>query len=640
MKITNISASNFKGRTFSDNIGPVTVFCGKNDAGKTTRLDAVRTVLNGGVHPDASKRGKGIGETADWLGGSTAKVTLTLDDGTNLAANYSYSAVAWKLANPPVGGLVPMKPASEFFAMTGPEQTRYVFGLIPGGDVDEIAVKILAIKDKIEPRTDKTDATVDDWIATARITSDDRGAKTFNEWLLSFAESVGKRANEVAAAVKRYAGFAQASVEMQTQAASIADRLPATEAALAKLRDDYRVQSKTGSEAAAKVTAALRNKDASDKAKALLALTNDEAVTDDLADARNNKSLLVEACGKFASRSIQARKYADDATLAVRAVQQDIKAVQARIVELGLERDQLLKGDCCPTCKSRAKAWKESAAEFYAAEIVNTNGALAKHQAKLTQRLSESESAQASYQTAQAEDREHEDRRTELTRIEREIARLEQVQASRAHAKQVVGEDVDIDALSAAGIASDTALQKITAEAAKLNAVRDAMVADKARIEQALAVDIERANAEDELRVLKAIVKCVAEHQEASVNKAFGTLLATVNQFTDGIIPTPVAFRDGELGRWAKDGPRMAWVSHRVFGQTFQTVAYIGLAVALAQKQTFKLVLFDELGILDGDNLGKVLHRMKELTDAGLLDQFIGTAPGELLSTDATVIKL
>jgi hypothetical protein len=644
MKITNISAANFKGRTFNNNIGPVTVLVGPNDVGKTTRLDAVRTVLNGGVHPDARKSGKGIGETADWLGGSVAQVALTMDNGTVHEARYLGALGAWKLANPPVGGLVPMKPAAEFFAMTRPEQTRYVFSLIPGGDVAEIAGKILAVKETIDPRTDKTDATVDDWHATARITADDRGTKTFNEWLLAFAESVGKRANEVTAAVKRYAGFAQASTEMTAQSAAIADKLPATEAALEQLRAEYRAEAQRHAAAGNALATALKSKVASSAAQALLDATTDEAVIDDLADARNIKTALDKACGEFKSRSIQARKYADDATLAVRSVQQDIKAVQSRIVELGLERDQLLQAECCPTCKSRAKAWKESAADHFATEITNTKGALARHQAKLTQRLSEAESAQESYQTAQAEDREHEARRTDLTRIEREIARLEQVQASRAHAKNVVGDSADTEALAAAVTATEVKLSEITAKANTLTRDRDAMVADKARIEQALKVDIERANAEDELRALKAILKCVAEHQEASVNKAFTSLLSTANQFTAGILPTPLAFRDGELGRWGEvqDGGRKVrvWISHRVFGQTFQTVAYIGLAAALAQQQAFKLVLFDELGILDADNLGKVLRRMKEMTDAGLLDQFIGTAPGDMLSTDATIIHL
>ncbi len=54
MKLTNIQASALKGRTFTHELGAMTVFTGDNDAGKTARTDAIRLILLGYI-PELGK---------------------------------------------------------------------------------------------------------------------------------------------------------------------------------------------------------------------------------------------------------------------------------------------------------------------------------------------------------------------------------------------------------------------------------------------------------------------------------------------------------------------------------------------------------------------------------------------------------
>lgn len=62
--ITNLSAQNVKGRTFSHDLGAITIFTGQQGTGKTARLDALRLALLG-YHPDLGKTGKSIWQLAE-----------------------------------------------------------------------------------------------------------------------------------------------------------------------------------------------------------------------------------------------------------------------------------------------------------------------------------------------------------------------------------------------------------------------------------------------------------------------------------------------------------------------------------------------------------------------------------------------
>jgi hypothetical protein len=701
MKITSLSASNWKGRTFTDAVGHVTVWSGPNDSGKTARLDAVRTVLNGGYHPDKAKSGKGLGETAELLSGQQAQISLSIASGDDddfgnaeaLTVNYAAERNAWRIVPPvpDVGQLAPlMKSAADFFAMTGPAQTRYIFGLMASDDDESVIVeKIMAAKEELQPRTDKTDLTCDDWIETASVAQHREG--TFNEWLLSFAESVNKRKIEVEQANRRYAGFAQTTVEMRSEQERITASLPALEAAIAEKRQRMAELQQRSGALNATLAGARKSSAAKEEAEQFIGdnpievLEQRKAELEARIKALEANTPLAAAdcshCGKPADTQLDgkawcyecfpeyfhgaidgkehdnsssvdiyvpkepaARKCRDDASLELRRAKQDVEQIRGRIGDLKAELEDTLKGDCCPKCKGRSQKWKETTREAYAAEIKDAETALANATAKVSQRQSELTAAEEACAVAKKADGEHVVRANEVCQFHGELSEvLNNVARYHTAAKVIESQSVDTAAL-------DAEQQSVTNEVKALHHTlseqcveRDRLMQERGRIDQALRVDVERANGEDELRALKVIAKLVSDYQEESVTKSFRSLLATVNRFTAGIIPERIEFRDGELGRWqdVETGGRKAkqWVCHRAFGQTFQAVTYIGLAVALASKAAFRLVLFDELGVVDEDNIERVITRMIELQRDGVIDQFLGASPN-LIGRDLHVIGL
>lgn len=120
--------------------------------------------------------------------------------------------------------------------------------------------------------------------------------------------------------------------------------------------------------------------------------------------------------------------------------------------------------------------------------------------------------------------------------------------------------------------------------------------------------------------LLKALKKKVAEKRETLINDALQPLLKKMQRFTDGILPTPLEFRDGELGRWK--GSR--WIPSHVFGGTHNAVTVAGLQAALAVNSPAKLVIVDELGRFDESNKQLFLENVSKAIKAGDLEQFIG----------------
>jgi len=165
------------------------------------------------------------------------------------------------------------------------------------------------------------------------------------------------------------------------------------------------------------------------------------------------------------------------------------------------------------------------------------------------------------------------------------------------------------------------ALEKLKAEEAELtNATKRAAAAaqDKLRREQA------RSEADDVKAVAdfcKEAAATLVDIQATAIARAFDAVLSDAQRITEGILGSPLTYRDGEIGR-LEGG---AFISHRTFSGMEERLAYAALQVALAGPEAaLKLVMIDELGTLDAANKHKLIERMLALTKEGLVGQFIG----------------
>ena len=192
------------------------------------------------------------------------------------------------------------------------------------------------------------------------------------------------------------------------------------------------------------------------------------------------------------------------------------------------------------------------------------------------------------------------------------LAVLQAESATLAKVPQPEMEDVT---LVADGLVVAEALVKTLTDATKRAA---AEAQDAKRRDQA------RAEAEEVKGVAdfaKAAAEALVTMQSETIAHAFGAVLADAQRITEGILGTPLCYRDGEIGR-VEDG---VFISHRTFSGMEERLAYSALQVALAGPDAaLKLVMIDELGTLDAVNKAALINRMLDLTAEGLVGQFIG----------------
>ena len=132
--------------------------------------------------------------------------------------------------------------------------------------------------------------------------------------------------------------------------------------------------------------------------------------------------------------------------------------------------------------------------------------------------------------------------------------------------------------------------------------------------------------------VFKAVAKIIVEEQGKLMALVFGDVLKVARNFTDDLINSPLEFYNGELGRRVVEAdeslaPIGSWISHECFSGTESLLAYAGFSVALAQKAPMKIVFMDEMNNVHPELLRKIIVRMEQLVDGGVIDQFIGIAP-------------
>lgn len=155
---------------------------------------------------------------------------------------------------------------------------------------------------------------------------------------------------------------------------------------------------------------------------------------------------------------------------------------------------------------------------------------------------------------------------------------------------------------------------------------------------------LDQAKANAKIETTKAVISTLETIQAEMVTAAFDKILKTVNLVTSAVMPEPIEYLDGEIGRYARTSTTSAtWITHATFSGTEKALVYCGLSLALAEKAPVRLILMDELGRLDEDSLRKVLERMIELTNTGVVDQFIGalSTQDDFRAMDGlTVIKL
>lgn len=628
MRITSIKLENLKGQTCAYSVAPVTVLVGAPFSGKTAVLDGIRVGLLG-FHP---KLGKRPGDTFKLATGTSMSVTLTLDGDISLSRSLASHRGTVHLRTtgeaPEVSAV--LFDLNEYLTLSAKQRLSYVAAQVQPGDDDDFnpMTVLMELRDgtwesdkaEVGEAIDELQTFITD-LNTARIT-EEVGLDDFFSTLLG---QLGDKTKAAKAGVAQTTALIQGTSELTKGAAppvnvereliAARDNLTKMEATQASFLEAKKCETKHG-ETIARLTQWLKANEPKETKAAQEKAVRLERAFEELVEANGSEETLVRRLGDLR----QDQRIAEN---------QLNKFNQERAVATGarkkLDADwATYEGlDKCPYCKSNRAGWRDHLKTEHDAKVMRAEAELQKFTPDKLAPLSERAGSVA----------------VQVTALEKLLSKIRETQGELVTAK---GELNDVNEANVAYrdevVRLDTLKENPPAPPpfppsnAEVDTVQK-LVNDLDRRQRLFVGEQAKAGqsakAAKQLRLSKAKQEVFARAERAlfklhedAVHKGVKSLIETACKFTDGIMPGKLEFLEGEIG-YMKNG---TWVSHEVFSGTETALAYAGFAVALNQQCPIRLVVMDELWCA-GDLAPKVVERMAQLVEEGVIDQFVGAAP-------------
>lgn len=644
--ITELTMVNVKGvpmRHFD--FGPVTLIQGPNYTGKTAVAQAIRIGLLG-YDPTL---GKLASATYGLASGEKMEVKLELSGGAT--AHRTWEMKRGKLVT---GGdkealTEPMMmDIDQYFSLTKQARIDYVMSMAAEGGITNCDV-MGALSDTAQKvAAEWTDdhagqhAEISQQAIELLQGMEQEGASqkdVVDTLLIDWAE----RAKKTKAVIAQMAGATQAGDQLAEEGPTYRDQTRAIgekQAAIDLLSKSYGVTAERAAKRK-KLEAALT----AAKAAAVAGKNEDylEGMRKDLtelkAEQKSNAGRLRETTAEKLQKEVQA---ANDAAKAANKTASDADQELYRIDnQIAHLRDsiksftELSQMKQCPHCGADKGHWKLQTYD-YSADIQQRNADLSKCEESRT-KWSEAikgytrdiVTAQEKVEAASKALSDWYDLRDRQNYISTRIAAIDTEQANASHAANKV-EALTAELEADGADTAEVLTQKVNEIQASIELAQGELRALQAQQNQyarqcerkltAERAAAERKKQEARLQVLVDALDEMKLVKEKAANKQWGTFLKTINEFTADLLKFRVEFEDGEMGY--RDGKR--WVSHETFSGIEQALVYIGLGVALAAKSKIKIVVMDEMGILDSIHEWKVIERMRALVEAGTISQFVG----------------
>jgi hypothetical protein len=622
MKLIRIKATNFKGLSFDEPLAPLTIFVGSNFAGKTARTDAIRLLLLGWL----PELGKAPRATFGLASGTEMIVEGTFDSGQLIRRRWflkgdtvKSESIVPKEFEAAGGELAVMLDAGTYFGLSDRARIDYVFGLVNMGEKWTPA----AILNRLE-KFSKTPELQKLLVNRLEISA------TGQQFVDQAIEGAGDFWKQEKA---RAAGFEQMIQKLQTLRA--ADMLTGpTLAALEDRRAQIAREISTlneqkgrflGSFAQVKSDRARReqiDRDLrfGDKSRAeLLAAQQKQALIEkDLAAATpaGSRAALSDALAAASGEVARSDIHLDGA-------QRTWNSLNAQLAEID-------RATACPCCGAAGEGWKDAKRAKLTEELAEAARLLEAEKIKnASARAANREALAAMKDFDAAEDQRRRlanalvDVKADVARLMPMIARLADLAAERerlmpddpALAQAVEDLQAKINVLEDEARGIDRGIRDAHARAGEIKRLAEAeKERDESRQAQEQASEIGK-----ELRRL----------QGEMVEEAFTSLLDRANGFYQGVLKAPLSYNSaqgGEIGMWRDS----QWVAHHTFSGTEKALTYAAIQAALSQKSPCSIMLIDELGRLDEENVMIMLEATKQALAGGLIDGFVGIDTGRL----------
>jgi DNA repair exonuclease SbcCD ATPase subunit len=651
MKITAVSATNFKGRTFEYQLPDLVQVVGKNFSGKTSIVDAIRLACMGNI-PELGKTNQATWQLSS---GPVMSVGIALNGGGNIGPSWerTYSLKGDTVTERSQGtndmpklDAVPLLNAAAYFAMTDSERIRYVFerAELPQ---DFTAAGIITLLKKInfDDHSEVLEETLAEVVegvcrepleqdvnAGLSALTDTKKGKLATDYTFHnrrAKETIGT--TRVLTELKNREGECSAEVLADIETSLVTKRREMQEASqrLGGLEEQARAAEK-GRQRRADITAALAAPlfDPSGRIAAIGAC---------LKKLRKQTKTPVDAAEITRLRE-ELRKIDTEIGRLDGVISTEHKAIVKAIEDID-ELEHLVK---CPFCQSKGKGWKANIESEYRSvkEVATANKeAFEAQQKKLTE------------QHRELGDRidDLEKKRTQAVQIDREIAsleselaQLEQKKQHEATVREAIRKEYDsIGEIAIPNEASITAAQQkkdnLFAEIDRLDNQRTIALRLRQDIQRAAQAELEYRKAAAYVMVIKAVGTKLKEIKAQVVEKVFGGLLEYANAVCPGILKSPLAYHEDQVGRWDGDG---RFIPHSTFSGTETAICYVSIAAALSKDSPIRLIILDEMGRLDAENQKLVMKAVGAAQKAGKIDQAIVINTAEVSVAEWSVIAL
>ena len=602
--ITKVEASNLKGYSFSYKLEPLTIIAGPNFSGKTAVLEAIRLALLGYI-PEVGKRDS---------------ATMELASERSLSVSLSYSdrpeptVRTWNEGKPSVSGErsewkdLPLLHAEHYFSLTDRERTQYVFERVklPGFTIEEILARL-----QNEPfGTDVTaqhEKARSEFIALLRrLVPADQDIQT---WLASCVRSCKENYTKWNGRAKDTQGATRILTELKNREQSGAVPVEHIQKMITTGRNviDELLQ-RRGS--------ILRGREEREIAAAWVRKLQGW-LDEDRRDWDHEISKREEQIAKL-KKSKPAKNLADLEKRQL-ALSEEMAVARKQGEEIAQVLTELAEHDACPYCKSKARGWQTKVQEELVMQQVilgNSLFPLGEELVGVETSLEKERATQARYEADQEK----------ASRLTLEVKKMRESRTMEKNHRARWTEERDGYAEKLKQSQTEP-LEDVDAE---LQKAQQAMREWETKLSEAqrLAQDLKRAaeselahrHAQASLDVVKLFGRSIEETRRQMIEQVFGTLLKKANVICDGILPSPLAFHNGTVGRW-RDG---RFIPHRTFSGVEKSLTYVAIAMALAGGGP---LLLDELGRMTEKIRRSVMDRIAIALREKLIAQAIVIIP-------------
>jgi hypothetical protein len=608
-RIKQISGRAIKGLTFTTPLSPVTLLVGDNFEGKTTRTDALRLALLGHL-PELGKNNK---DTMGLASGREMHVEATGDDGTVISRTFKMKgdSVSKEVSVPQAledcEQLVVMLDATQYFNLSDRARVEYVFANCP--------VTGLLTPEQIIARVyDKTPG------LTFPTVIGSMSSQNFVELSIEHFTAIAKAARAYAAKME---GTVQglAALRAGDDAAKVAANLTALDARRNQLSTQLR-------ELDGKAAALRAEREQQDKARRRhevitreLELADHEGKRSKLAALREQLSALPAPITADPGRAADLRKREMELNSQLVTARNDYRNAQSLYAAGERQMAELEGQKTCPYCGAAGEGWKTL-------KRVETNEAFHKLTADMNAAKERGVAVNADIAALQAEIKvEAEKAKTamhaagEEQRLRREISDLETLLArlsAIAEEKKAMGDMPPADDTAIKAVLAE--LANLQDEAHRIDQDRRAAMGRQHELGRLAQAEEERDKAKAEETAAKASTEELRVIQAEMVEAAFKPLLDLANRIFDGVLKSPLAYRDGEIGTWRAG----AWVGYRTFSGLEQALCFAAMQAALAAMSPLKIMIIDELGRFTNKKARAVVECALRAVKRGDIDQFIG----------------